>query len=97
MILSTTNLLADSASKGLDITGGTLAIIIVTVVIFVGLASALVTFFVTKKMFEKQLKENPPVNEKMIRIMFQQMGRKASETQIRQIMRSMNAAKKKDV
>ena len=50
-------------------------------------------FFLTKRYFEKQIKENPPINEKMIRAMFMQMGRKPSEAQIRQIMRSMNQAK----
>ncbi len=47
------------------------------------------SFFITKHMFEKQLKENPPVNEKMIRAMYSQMGRKPSEAQIRAIMKSM--------
>ena len=51
--------------------------------------SALVTFFLTRKYFEKQLKENPPITEKMIRAMFMQMGRKPSEAQIRQVMKSM--------
>lgn len=46
-------------------------------------------FFFTRRSFEKQLKENPPVNEKMIRAMFSQMGRKPSEAQIRAIMKSM--------
>lgn len=46
-------------------------------------------FFISRKVFEKQLKENPPVNEKMIRAMFSQMGRKPSEAQIRSIMKSM--------
>lgn len=46
-------------------------------------------FFFTKRMFEKQIKENPPINEKMIRAMYMQMGRKPSEAQIRQIMKSM--------
>lgn len=50
---------------------------------------AVVSFFLTKKNFEKQLKENPPINEKMIRAMYAQMGRKPSEAQIRQIMKSM--------
>lgn len=54
---------------------------------------AVIAFFLTKRMFEKQLRENPPVNEKMIRAMFLQMGRKPSEKQIRQIMQSMNSAK----
>lgn len=48
-------------------------------------------FYFTKKKFEKELKENPPINEKMIRAMFLQMGRKPSEAQIKQIMRSVNA------
>ncbi len=50
-------------------------------------------FFIAKYYFEKQIKENPPVNEKMIRAMFLQMGRKPSEKQIRQVMNSMNQHK----
>lgn len=46
-------------------------------------------FFLTKRYMEKQLKEHPPVSEKMIRAMFMQMGRKPSEAQIRSIMKSM--------
>ena len=51
--------------------------------------SALITFFVSKRYFEKQLKEHPPIDEKMIRAMFLQMGRKPSEAQIRQIMKNL--------
>lgn len=54
-----------------------------------GIIGAAISFFVTKKKFEKQLKENPPINEKMIRAMYSQMGRKPSESQIRAIMKSM--------
>lgn len=46
-------------------------------------------FFGTRWYFMKQIKENPPINEKMIRAMFLQMGRKPSEAQIKQIMKSM--------
>lgn len=46
-------------------------------------------FYFTRRSFEKQLKENPPVSEKMIRAMFMQMGRKPSEAQIRAVMKSM--------
>ncbi|CAM4316914.1 YneF family protein [Erysipelothrix inopinata] len=53
------------------------------------LVGGIAAFFISKRMFEKQLKENPPVNEKMIRAMYMQMGRKPSEAQIRQIMKSM--------
>ena len=47
-------------------------------------------FFITRYIFQKQLRENPPVNEKMIRAMFRSMGRTPSEKQIREIMRNMN-------
>ena len=54
---------------------------------------AVIGFFVSRKLFTDQLKKNPPINEKMIRAMFLQMGRKPSETQIRQVMNSMNRYK----
>ncbi len=59
--------------------------------VFIGgaLVSAIVTFFITKRLFEKQIKENPPINEKMIRAMYMQMGRKPTEAQIRQTMKSL--------
>ncbi len=50
-------------------------------------------FFIARKAFQKYLEKNPPVNEKMIRAMMQQMGRTPSEKQVRQIMASMNQAK----
>lgn len=51
------------------------------------------TFFFTRKMFIQQMKDNPPINEKMIRAMYAQMGRKPSEKQVRQIMNSFNQYK----
>lgn len=54
------------------------------------LIGAVIGFFVTRKIFTNQMKKNPPINEKMIRAMFLQMGRKPSETQIRQVMNQMN-------
>lgn len=59
--------------------------------IFLGgaVVAAIATFFITKKLFEKQIKENPPINEKMIRAMYMQMGRKPTEAQIRQTMKSL--------
>lgn len=65
--------------------------------IFLFICGGLLAFVITKRMFEKQLRENPPITEKMIRAMFLQMGRKASEAQIKNIMRAMqNAKNKKD-
>ena len=57
------------------------------------LIGAVVGFIVARKVFNNYLEKNPPVNEKMIRVMMQQMGRTPSEKQVRQIMASMNQAK----
>ena len=45
-------------------------------------------FFFTRRYFEKQIKENPPITEKQIRAMYAQMGGKPSEAQFRAIMKS---------
>lgn len=58
------------------------------------LVGAVAGFFISRKIFSNYLEKNPPVNEKMIRVMMQQMGRTPSEKQVRQVMASMNAAKK---
>lgn len=57
------------------------------------IVGAVAGFFISRKIFASQLKKNPPINEKMIRAMFMQMGRKPSETQIKQVMNSMNRYK----
>lgn len=54
------------------------------------IAGLVIGFFGARWFFKKQLQKNPPVNEKMIRVMFAQMGRTPSEKQIREIMRNMN-------
>ena len=41
---------------------------------------AIIGFFGARYMFKKQLRKNPPINEKMIRAMYMEMGRKPSET-----------------
>ena len=57
------------------------------------IGGAVAGFFITRYIFQKQLRDNPPVNEKMIRAMFRSMGRTPSEKQIREIMRNMNSGK----
>ena len=52
--------------------------------------TAVVVFFFSRWMFKKELKKNPPINEKMIRAMFREMGRKPNEAQIRRIMKNIN-------
>ena len=59
--------------------------------VLLGLIIGLVIgFFVSKHLFTKQLKDNPPINEKMIEAMMSQMGRKPSQKQVRQVMQQMN-------
>lgn len=53
------------------------------------LVGAVLGFVLSRKAFNKYLEKNPPINEKMIRAMMQQMGRTPSEKQVRQIMASM--------
>ncbi len=53
----------------------------------------IIGFFVTRKIFMKQLRDNPPINEDMIKAMMMQMGRKPSQKQVNQIMKSMNQYK----
>ena len=50
-------------------------------------------FFISRAVFKKQLKKNPPINEKMIRALYMQMGRKPSEAQVRAAMKAMNQYK----
>lgn len=57
------------------------------------LVGAIVGFFVTRRIFNNELKKNPPVNRNMIRAMFMQMGRKPSEKDITRVMESMNQYK----
>jgi uncharacterized protein YneF (UPF0154 family) len=53
------------------------------------IVGAVIGFFVSRWYFKQQLEKNPPINEKMIRVMFKQMGRTPSEKQVREIMRSV--------
>ena len=71
-----------------NLSGGAIAGIVIGTFI----AGLVVGYFVTREIFKRQLKKNPPVNEKMIRAMFK--GRTASEAQIRQVMKAMNDANK---
>ena len=65
----------------------------VLILVFELIAVAIATFFVTRALFAKQLKKNPPINEKMIRAMMTQMGRTPSEKQVRAVMKSMQEQK----
>ena len=60
--------------------------------LFVGLlVGGIAGFFGARYFFQKQLQKNPPINEKMISALFNEMGRKPSEEQLKRIMKSINS------
>ena len=57
----------------------------------IGLIIGLVTgFLIAKKVFQKQLKDNPPINEDMIKALMRGMGRQPSQKQVNQLMKQMS-------
>ena len=54
------------------------------------IVGGVIGFFLARYFIMKQIEKNPTVTEKQIRAMYEQMGRKPSEKQIRAIMRSAN-------
>lgn len=58
--------------------------------VLVGLVTGIIVgFLIAKRLTQKQLKENPPINEKMIKAMMAGMGRTPSQKQVNQMMKSM--------
>lgn len=58
--------------------------------VLVGLIiGAVIGFFVARKVMEKYLKKNPPINEDMVKTLMMQMGRKPNQKQINQMMKAM--------
>ncbi len=53
------------------------------------LIGAVIGFFISKKVMTNYLKKNPPINEEMIKALMTQMGRKPSQKQVNQMMKSM--------
>ena len=66
----------------------------VLILVGVALLAGIGGFFLARWLLKRELQKNPPINEKMIRVMFAQMGRTPSEKQIREIMRNMNNTNK---
>ena len=54
-------------------------------------AALLAGFFGARYFFKRQLEKNPPINEGMMRALYQSVGRKPSEADIQ---RTMNAVKR---
>ncbi len=60
------------------------------IILVVGLLlGALIGFFISRHITKKYLKENPPINEEMIKALMMQMGRKPNKKQINQMMKAM--------
>jgi len=61
-------------------------ILIVVIAVLVGAVGG---FFAARKYMESYLKNNPPINEDMLRTMMLQMGQKPSQKKLHQMMTSM--------
>ena len=69
----------------------TLAIWQIIIYIVISLVIGIISgFLIAKHIMQKQIKDNPPINEKMIEAMMSGMGRKPSQKQVRQVMQQMN-------
>lgn len=62
-------------------------ILYVVIGIVVGIV---IGFLIAKKVFTKQLKENPPINEEMIKTLMKGMGRTPNQKQVNQLMKQMS-------
>ena len=67
-------------------TGGWIGVLAAAVI-----AALIAGFFLARWFFKRQLEKNPPINEGMIRALYQSVGRKPSEADIQ---RTMNAVKR---
>ena len=61
-------------------------ILILLVGVIIGIA---IGFFGARAFMKKYLKQNPPINEDMIKALMMQMGRKPNQKQINQMMKAM--------
>lgn len=62
-------------------------ILLVLVGVVIG---AVIGFFLAKHFMQKYIKDNPPINEDMIKTLMMQMGRKPNQKQINQMMKTMS-------
>ena len=54
------------------------------------LIGAVIGFFIARNVTKKYMEKNPPINEEMIKALMMQMGRKPSQKQVNQMMKSMS-------
>lgn len=53
------------------------------------LVGVVIGFFIARKYMMDYMKKNPPINEKMLRVMMMQMGQNPSQKKINQMMKAM--------
>ncbi|MGN0973464.1 MAG: YneF family protein [Bacilli bacterium] len=53
------------------------------------IVGGIIGFFLARHFMMKYFKKNPPINEEMIKTLMMQMGRKPSQKQVNQMMKSM--------
>ena len=59
--------------------------------ILIGLVlGVIIGFLIARYFMKKQLKENPPINEDMIKALMRGMGRNPSQKQVNQLMKQMS-------
>ena len=56
---------------------------------------AIIGFFVARFVMKKYLKDNPPINEEMIKALMSGMGRTPNQKQVNQMMKQMQTVSKK--
>ena len=61
-------------------------ILLVVVGLIIGIV---VGFLISRHVTKKYMQKNPPINEEMIKALMTQMGRKPSQKQVNQMMKSM--------
>lgn len=61
-------------------------ILLILLGIVIGLVAG---FLIARKLFKKQLTENPPINEEMIKALMRGMGRQPSQKQVNQLIEQM--------
>lgn len=69
-----------------------IAILLIVLALIGGVALG---FFIARKYMMNYLKDNPPINEQMLRMMMMQMGQKPSQKKINQMMAQMNKVQDK--
>ncbi len=62
-------------------------ILLIVVGLIIGI---IIGFLIARTVTKRYMKKNPPINEEMIKALMTQMGRKPSQKQVNQMMKSMN-------